>query len=173
MIPWQYPGLAFRLEVAKHYSFKAFIIPSEGSQVGRINEEVHSTLVSGGFQVPAPQNVFSVDFHVVDCVQLSWAYLSCTKRMIDDLGEWSSAPRADAATSSLFFDCEEIKLNWKQVFKDITFPDLFRESVRQCRNRCMICLSPMFIYVNICPFGMPCTFYPLYFFSQLHGKVLN
>lgn len=53
-IPWQNPRLAFRSEVAKHYSLKVFIIPSEDSWVRRINEEVHSTLVSGGFQVPSP-----------------------------------------------------------------------------------------------------------------------
>lgn len=91
---------AFQIRGSRHYSFKAFIIPSEDSRVGRINEEVHSTLVSGGFQVPAPQNVFSVDFHLVACLQLSRAYLSCTTRMIDDLGERSSALRADAAASS-------------------------------------------------------------------------
>lgn len=76
--------MAFKSEDAKHYSLKAFIIPDEGSQVGRIND---STLVSGGFQVPVPQNVFSVDFHLVACLLLSWAYLSHTTRMIDDLRE--------------------------------------------------------------------------------------
>lgn len=92
--------MAFRSEVAKHYSPEAFIIPAKGNRVGQINEEAHSALVSGGFQVPAPQNVLSVDFHLVACLRLSGVYLSCTTRMIDDLGEWTSAPTSDAAASS-------------------------------------------------------------------------
>lgn len=89
-IPGQCLCLAFRSEAAKHYSFKAFLIPNEGGWAARINEEVHRTSASGVFQVPgsrSPKNIFSVDFHLVACLQLSGAYLSCTTRVTDDLGE--------------------------------------------------------------------------------------
>ncbi|KAG7242863.1 hypothetical protein INR49_018118 [Caranx melampygus] len=40
-------------EVAKYYNLQAFIIPGESCWVGRINEEVHSTLVSGMLSMTA------------------------------------------------------------------------------------------------------------------------
>lgn len=79
--------MAFRSEAAKHYSLEGFIIASEGSRVGQINEEMHSTLLSGGFQVASRRTLFIVDFHLVAGFPLSGAHLLCTPRVIDGLGE--------------------------------------------------------------------------------------
>lgn len=82
-------------------NLEAFIVPGEGCMVLRMNEEVYSPSVPDRYQVSFPGTVFNVDFPLRACFLLSWAYLSCTRKMTDELCEGKSALRANAAARSV------------------------------------------------------------------------
>lgn len=138
----------FQLTDCKASQFQGLYHPQRGRRGrGRINVEVHSTLEPGGVQVPALQK----------CC-LCWPSRCSLPPVLlvllmNSKNEWERE-------HWLIF-CVETKFQLKpvRIFKVITFPDHFRELVRQCRNRCRICLSPVFVYGNLCPFVL----LPLFF----------
>lgn len=155
--------MAFRSEAAKHYSLEGFIIASEGSRVGQINEEMHSTLLSGGFQVASRRTLFIVDFHLVAGFPLSGAHLLCTPRVIDGLGEWSAAFESWCSSQLIILSLcrDSIYLQSSRGDERLLLFLIFVE-IQWDNVGTGAWFVSMFVYVNVCPFGMPRTCFPLF-----------